>query len=804
MFVGDAYRCFSDIIVRSVEFVSEWRSNGWAVADLFTNRAVPFLLIVLLCVLLFVLILRWVLMEASSFCKTVRDSFGDEPIKSIKDDRLNRGAYVRSLREIVKSWRSIGSQVVGIYGEWGEGKTSLINLFEEQFCKGRRREFDIIRFYPWHSVSPGNIHEELFKCLSSQLGFWNNPYLALLFMSYARKTSSKYMMDSDGLSDFVLALFAWLVSVSSNKDYIKKCIKAKLLQRKRKIIVVVDDLDRLDKNSVIEIIRCTKTNGDFQNVSYFLLSDFKRLATIMEEDVKDVEKGMRYLEKIVQYPCPLWPISEEALRTEATRTLHGVLTSYKITISDDFDEAVDFCLEKVRNLRQVKRLAYSFSISLAYYRSMASDRDPSFDNGTPLNLEADDALKLSVLRMLEPDVVGKLYEFYEKYINEGSMFLLNGCIIDKEEFLKLCDNVSKDNRTWFREFLKETMMIDEKGDAQYPDAVIARGIKNDLEYVGFRLASPKSFRRYFNSAELQSGLIPRKDRLELLNGMLDETKIQHVATVVHRKWQLFRILEVILENNDYKAMDDGSAAFVRAADYIVRNLDKFEAYEEGKQYRLAYDICRLASENLTRLLRKGLLSSEKYNAIVDWIISSKSYVLGLFFLYYCVGQLEPTLVYPPDKIDGVAAEKLWNWVKVELSCKIFMRDIEDRSDGVFIQKFFMLILLERLPVNMNTFRENCEYFISSMDSPSFAHRLNSLVFYNWRGLGSDEVKTRGNLIAQHKIFYMNALTVAEKYVLSHPNDLSIKDLKFLQEMGHGYQTEVSDKMSELYKERIGE
>ena len=800
---GRAYGGIGNILCKSWAFILEWKSQRYDIASLFTCKAAPFWLVVLVCLLLFVLLLRWVLIIVSKSCGNIRQHVDDEPIDTIQEDCLGRMPYVKSLREIVKSWDGVGAQVVGVYGEWGEGKTSVINLFDEQYCRGGMREFDIVRFFPWHSVRIENMHSELFKCMGVQLGILHNPYLALSFMGYARKTASHFMLASDGISDFLLSLLTWGLSVLSSKDSIKECIREHLKLRKRRLIVVIDDLDRLSKEDALNIIRCIKTHADFPNTTYFLLSDADRLANIVKNEVDAVEKGSFYLEKIVQCPYPLWPVGGEILRKKAISVLNGVLKVYNNPVTDDLVAALDFCLEKARNLRQIKRMVYAFNQSLAYYYSMVDGDREIHSNGTSLNIELGDALRLAALRVIEPSCVKGIYNFYENCINKGSIFLLSGCIVERDEYNRLCDSVSKANKEWVRTFLAETMLIDEKGDAQYPDSIIARGIKDDAQYVGFRLASPKSFRRYFNSAELQGGLIPRKDRSDLLNCMLDDAKIQDAVTCAHRKWRLFHMLEVIITNNDYKVIANGAMAFVHAADYIIRNLNQFEAYEDSKKYRLAYDVCELATKNLERLRMGNRLSPAEEIDIANWIVDNKAYVVGLFFLYYGGVQFEPTFQYQPSKIDGVVAEKLWEWIKEELSCKIFEKTVEDSPEGMIIQKFFMLILLERLPVDLSTFKDNCNYFISSMDSPLFACRLKSLVTYNWILLSTDESITRRNLIAQHRIFFMNVLTKAEKFALAHRSDVSIEDLRFLQEMGYGYQTEVAGEMSKLYKERLG-
>ena len=785
-----------NIIIKCESFIKEWKTHGYDVSQSLTYDALPFWTVAVVGVLILVFTLRVVLMLCCKFCEDERKSTGDEPIESSRDDKLGRLAYVRSLCKIVKTWSEVDSQVVGIYGEWGEGKTSVINLFDEQYCRGGRREFDLVRFCPWHSVDRKNLSSELFSSIGLRFGFFCNPDLSLKFMIYAQKTTAHFMLGVGSLSELAFSVLTWILSSFSSRDYLKKCICAKLHRRKRRLIVVLDDVDRLSKDEVLELVRCLKTNAYFPNTTYFLLSDEKRLADMIKSEVDSAEKGCRYLEKIVQCPYPLWPVGAEILRGEAISLLNNVLKVYNSPVFDDMVAALDFCLEKTKNLRQIKRVVYAFNESLAYYYSMIDEEAYS----TPLNIELGDALRLAALRIIEPGCTEKVYRFYEKYINMWSTFGEIKYMVNRDEYERLCESVSVENKVWFKTFLTEAMLLEEVPSEK---AIIAEGIKDDADYAGFRIASPRSFRRYFNSAEIPRGLIPRHDRLELLIGIQNEEAIEKATTTLHEKYRLFYILEAILVNKDYVGVDEGDLSFVRAADYIVRNLDAFEAYEESARYRLTYDACQLAVDNIVRLVRMRSLSPEKEGDIADWIIVKKFYVLGLFVLHFCAGQLEPTVVYHIDMINGAMADKIWQWVKKDLSCKIFSPNIEERKDGTLIQKLYMMILLEKVPVDSSIFRDNCNYFIASMDSPMFAKRLNSLVTYRWSVLIDGASKTRRDLIGSHKQFFMDALTAAEKYVLKNLDGVSIEDLNFIKEMGYGYQTVTSFEMSKLFKKRLG-
>ncbi len=76
----------------------------------------------------------------------------------------------------------------------------------------------------------------------------------------------------------------------------------------KKILIVIDDIDRLNNNEIQQIFQLVKMLGNFPNTIYLLSMD----DTIVANSLKEVQKydGYKYLEKIVQVPLRL-PLSKK-------------------------------------------------------------------------------------------------------------------------------------------------------------------------------------------------------------------------------------------------------------------------------------------------------------------------------------------------------------------------------------------------------------------------------------------------------------------------------------------------------------
>jgi predicted KAP-like P-loop ATPase len=95
----------------------------------------------------------------------------DQPIESAKDDLLGRNLFSRSLAEAILSYKQRNSVVTALYGRWGSGKSSVLNMVVEQVnslgeALPNKEKPIILRFNPWNYSDQNQLIAQFFRELS--------------------------------------------------------------------------------------------------------------------------------------------------------------------------------------------------------------------------------------------------------------------------------------------------------------------------------------------------------------------------------------------------------------------------------------------------------------------------------------------------------------------------------------------------------------------------------------------------------------------------------------------------------------
>lgn len=214
---------------------------------------------------------------------------------------------------------------MSIEGVWGSGKSSLVNLLADELRKNQEQAPQIVRFEPWLVGDRNGMLVELMSALASAVEAIEAPEkgrreklkeetgkLAEQLRGYASKLSRGAVpfaqlagilgLPGGGLAGKALESVAEAtdtINLGKPLPQIKEELSEGLRKLSRRIVVITDDLDRLEPREATEIMRLIKAVADFPNVIYVLCYDQKNLANGLKKSLS-VDDGAAFLEKIIQ------------------------------------------------------------------------------------------------------------------------------------------------------------------------------------------------------------------------------------------------------------------------------------------------------------------------------------------------------------------------------------------------------------------------------------------------------------------------------------------------------------------------
>lgn len=245
------------------------------------------------------------------------------------DDTLGVGRYYRGLTEFIMKCPT--PMTISIQGDWGGGKTTALNLIEQnlnrenqnQILAGNRKKYHVIWFRTWQY---------------SKFGMDKNMILALMdhLCSKLEEVAQKKEIDlGDGVKKIIKKVIAFgtdralggeaaetvkniwdtifgmkydptiIRQIENAKAEIQKNINEIIKDEEERLVIFIDDLDRLEAGTAVELLEGIKNLLDCEKCVFVLAVDssviYQGIRSKYGEDFgKDKEK--KFFDKIIQVP----------------------------------------------------------------------------------------------------------------------------------------------------------------------------------------------------------------------------------------------------------------------------------------------------------------------------------------------------------------------------------------------------------------------------------------------------------------------------------------------------------------------
>jgi KAP family P-loop domain len=243
---------------------------------------------------------------------------GDQPISRRDQDRFGRWLFAERIARTLAERRDPSSLVIGIYGAWGDGKTSTLRLMRQAL--EHYPHVILVQFNPWHFESQDQLLRSFFSTLADSTGK-SLPTRAEELGGILKRYGNLLSILSLGAGPVTLSPGSGAASLGEalstvELDELRSRLERILLEVGKRVIVFVDDVDRLDRKEIQAVFKLVKLSAGFDQTSYVLAFDDEMVAAALGETYGGggAEAGRRFLEKIVQVPLHLPPADPQALR----------------------------------------------------------------------------------------------------------------------------------------------------------------------------------------------------------------------------------------------------------------------------------------------------------------------------------------------------------------------------------------------------------------------------------------------------------------------------------------------------------
>ncbi len=272
-------------------------------------------------------------------CVTEENLFiSDKPIFAAVDDRFKRWPFAKRISQTIIRRTNKDSLVIGIYGPWGDGKTSVLNFIESELsCQD---DIIVVRFNPWLFHDETTLLKSFFETLAETLGR-KLPTKKQEVGEKLRKYGSIVSIASVSLFGLALSPGQAMKELgdqlsTSELSQLRERVEKILEEEKKCVLVIMDDIDRLDRSEVHAVLKLVKLSADFAYTSYILAFDEEVVAASVGEryGAGDVNAGRKFLEKIVQVPLYLPRIDDTSLQRFTFSCIDEALKNAQVALSE--------------------------------------------------------------------------------------------------------------------------------------------------------------------------------------------------------------------------------------------------------------------------------------------------------------------------------------------------------------------------------------------------------------------------------------------------------------------------------------
>lgn len=327
---------------------------------------------------------------------STRSSINDQAIKSAEENFLETEKYIEALSSFIKI--SATPLTIGIQGEWGSGKTSMMNLIcsnmeEANIATAWVNTWEYSIFREPGEIAPA-VMIGLIESLKNTVGNkWPKDLskrvekVKGLLKGVAKVAFEAGVKTATGMSGASEALDKTIVHDKSELATIREDLSTivKSLTQKNNlyesVVFFIDDLDRIDPVVAVNILEVLKNIFEIDGCVFVLAIDYdvvvKGLESKFGKKTVDNEREFRsFFDKLIQVPFSI-PVSNYNIDKLLENRFEAIGYILPKKYEEEFRNTISYTVGV--NPRSIKRYINTFSL-LKMISNLSEDNDETDEN----------------------------------------------------------------------------------------------------------------------------------------------------------------------------------------------------------------------------------------------------------------------------------------------------------------------------------------------------------------------------------------------------------------------------------------
>ncbi|UOO45494.1 KAP family NTPase [Enterococcus casseliflavus] len=323
-------------------------------------------------------------------------------------DLLKRDNLLKDLVRTIQDYTSDEKFVISLEGNWGSGKTTFLNNLVSDI--GNDENFVIINdFEPWLSESKESLLNNLLNTILTR----SNLDISKREIDFFIKVISETILGKK----YVTSIFSVIEDIEQDRvSNIISDINYMIDKNGKRIIFIIDNLDRLRPESVYLVLNIVNNVLNFNN-----------LAVILSYDVSELKKGLssinispQYIDKIVQKKIVIPPVEKSHISSLYLQIIMTMFNEREIQVDMlDVQKFTNVLSKHQVGIRDFKRFMNSSVLPFVF---------------NPRKISVIDYLVIEYIRLLDSRLYESIY-FNQEYFVSSDLGIENSFkYINEEKF----------------------------------------------------------------------------------------------------------------------------------------------------------------------------------------------------------------------------------------------------------------------------------------------------------------------------------------------------------------------------------